>query len=221
MTEPYLFIHIPGMENSPHVVYTWVIMIFLAILTFTVRGALHIVPSGAHNVVEVVVSGLADFMDTTIGHGGRRFLPLVGTLAFFILISNLLGLVPGFSSPTANLNTNFAMALTVFVVYNFAGIRKKGLVNYIKHFAGPLWWLAPLMFPVEVISHIARPITLAVRLFGNVRGDEMVILVLLFLVPLLLPIPMMALTVFFSLLQTFVFILLTMVYLALALQDDH
>ncbi len=221
MTEPYMFIHVPGMENAPHVVYMWVIMIFLAILTFTIRGALHMVPSGAHNLVEVVVSGLADFMDQTIGHGGRRFMPLVGTLAFFILISNLLGLIPGFASPTANLNTNLAMALTVFVVYNFVGIQKKGLIKYIKHFAGPLWWLAPLMFPIEIISHIARPITLSVRLFGNVRGDEMVILVLLFLVPLVLPVFMMAFTVFFSILQTLVFILLTMVYLAGALQDDH
>lgn len=221
MTEPFMYITIPGLESYPHVTYTWVIMIILAVLTFVVRGSMRIVPTGLQNMFEVVITGLADFMDQTIGHGGRRFMPLIGTLAFFILMGNLMGLIPGFASPTANINTNLALALTVFCVYNLVGIQKKGIVKYVKHFMGPIWWLAPLMFPIEIISHLARPITLSVRLFGNIKGEEMVILVLLFLVPLLLPVPMMVFAAFTGVLQTLVFILLTMVYLQGALADEH
>jgi F-type H+-transporting ATPase subunit a len=220
MTEPLMYITIPGFEEYPHVTYTWFIMIMFAVLTFVVRGALRLVPAGWQNLFEVILVSLADFMDSTIGHGGRKFMPLIGTLALFILVGNLLGLVPGMSSPTANINTNLALALTVFVIYHFVGIQKRG-VAYFKQFLGPVWWLAPMMLPIEIISHLARPVTLAVRLFGNIKGEDMIILVLGFLIPLLLPIPMMALAVFTSVLQMFVFILLTMVYLAGALSEEH
>ena len=220
MTEPLMYITIPGFEEYPHVTYTWVIMIMLAVVTFVVRGALSVVPAGWQNFFEVILVGLADFMDSTIGPGGRRFMPLIGTLALFILIANLMGLFPGMASPTANVNTNVALALTVFVIYQFVGFRKHG-VGYLKQFLGPVWWLIPMMLPIEIISHLARPITLAVRLFGNIKGEDMVILVLGFLIPLILPIPMMAFAVFTSVLQTLVFILLSMVYLAGALSDEH
>jgi len=220
MSEPYMWITIPGLEHAPHVTYTWVIMILLAVATFVVRGSISLVPVGLHNFFEVIISELADFMDSTIGHGGRKFMPLIGTLTFFVLCGNLIGLIPGFSSPTSNVNTNAALAVVVFIVYHAVGIKKHG-VAYFKQFLGPVWWLIPLMLPIEIISHFARPITLAVRLFGNVKGEDLVILVLLFLVPLLLPVPMMAFAVFTSILQTLVFILLTMVYLNGALSDEH
>ena len=220
MSEPLMYITIPGLEEYPHVTYTWVIMIMLAVLTFVVRGALHLVPAGWQNFFEVILVGLADFMDDAIGPGGRRFMPLIGTLAIFILIANLMGLFPGMSSPTANVNTNAALAITVFVVYQAVGFKKHGF-GYIKQFLGPVWWLIPMMLPIEIISHLARPVTLAVRLFGNIRGEDMVILVLGFLIPLLLPIPMMAFAVFTSVLQTLVFILLSIVYLAGALSEEH
>ena len=220
MTEPLMYITIPGFEEYPHVTYTWVIMIMLAVVTFVVRGALNLVPAGWQNFFEVILVSLADFMDSTIGPGGRRFMPLIGTLAIFILIANLMGLFPGMASPTANVNTNVALAVTVFAIYQFVGFRKHG-IGYLKQFLGPVWWLIPMMLPIELISHLARPITLAVRLFGNIRGEDMVILVLGFLIPLILPIPMMAFAVFTSVLQTLVFILLSMVYLAGALSDEH
>ena len=220
MTEPLMYITIPGFEEYPHVTYTWVIMILLAVVTFSIRGALSIVPAGWQNFFEVVLVGLAEFMDSTIGPGGRRFMPLIGTLALFVLMANLMGLFPGMASPTANVNTNAALAITVFAVYQFVGFRKHGF-GYIKQFLGPVWWLTPMMLPIEIISHIARPITLTLRLFGNIKGDELVILVLGFLVPLFLPILMMGFTVFFCILQTLVFILLSMVYLAGALSDEH
>ncbi|MFQ5432514.1 MAG: F0F1 ATP synthase subunit A [Nitrospinota bacterium] len=220
MTEPLMYINIPGFEEYPHVTYTWLIMIMFAVVTLVVRGALRLVPEGWQNLFEVILVSLADFMDSSIGHGGRKFMPLIGTLALFILVANLLGLFPGMSSPTANINTNVALAVTVFVIYQLVGIKKHG-VAYFKQFLGPVWWLAPMMLPIEVISHLARPVTLAVRLFGNIRGEDMVILVLGFLVPLLLPIPMMAFAVFTSILQMLVFILLSMVYLAGALSEEH
>lgn len=220
MTEPLMYITIPGFETYPHVTYTWVIMIMFATVTFVVRGALRLVPAGWQNFFEVILVSLADFMDSTIGPGGRRFMPLIGTLALFILVANLMGLFPGMTSPTANVNTNIAMALTVFFVYHAVGFGKHG-IGYLKQFCGPVWWLIPMMLPIEIISHLARPITLAVRLFGNIKGEDMVILVLGFLIPLILPIPMMAFAVFTSVLQTLVFILLSMVYLAGALSDEH
>lgn len=220
MTEPYMFLQLPGLETFPHVTYTWVIMALLVVSSIVVGQTIKVVPVGMQNAFEAIIVTLADFMDETIGHGGRKFLPLIGTLAFFILPANLLGLIPGCASPTANVNTNLALALTVFVFYQWTGIRKHGF-GYIKQFMGPVWWMTPLMLPIEIISHLARPVTLAMRLFGNIKGEDLVILILTFLVPLLLPIPMMAFAVFTSTLQTLVFILLSMVYLAGAVSDEH
>jgi len=218
--EPLVRAFAPELLHYPHVTYTWLIMLGFAVLALALRGGFTLVPSGVQNVMEMLVFELAQFVDSILGKDGRRFFPLIGALAFFILCANLIGLVPGCVSPTANVNTNVAMAVTVFIVYQSVGFFRHGL-GYIKHFMGPAWWMAPMMFPIEVISHLARPLTLAVRLFGNVRGDELVILVLGFLVPLFLPMPMIVLTIFFSLLQTLVFVLLSMVYIAGALEEEH
>lgn len=221
MKEPFLYLTIPGLEHYPHVAYTWVVMAIFALLTVTVRVSMKYIPTGWHNMVEAVVVGLVDTMESNVGHGGKRFLPLLGTLAFFIFTANMIGLVPGCSSPTSNVNTNLAMALTVFIVYNLIGIQKQGLFTYLKHFMGPVWWLSWLILPIELISHLARPITLSMRLFGNVKGEDLVVLILLFLVPLILPMFMMAFMVFTGLLQTVVFLLLTMSYLQGALAEEH
>lgn len=221
MSEPFLYLTIPGLEHYPHVTYTWVVMALFALLTISIRVSMKLIPTGWHNMVEAVVVGLVENMESVIGHGGKRFLPLLGTLTFFIFTANMIGLVPGCIAPTSNVNTNLAMALTVFVVYNFVGIQKQGFVTYFKHFMGPVWWLSWLIFPIEIISHLARPITLAMRLFGNVKGEDLVVLVLLFLVPLILPLFMMAFMVFTGLLQTIVFLLLAMVYLQGALAEEH
>ncbi len=178
------------------------------------------VPAGAQNTVELIVYEIAQFVDTILGKKGRKFFPFVATLAFFILCANLLGLLPGCVSPTANINTNLAMALMVFLLYQFMGFYTHGF-KYLKQFLGPVWWLMPLMFPIEILSHLARPITLAVRLFGNIKGEDLVILVLGFLVPLFLPMPMILFAIFTSILQTLVFVLLTLVYLAGALEEGH
>ncbi len=220
MKEPINYIVVPGFEHYPHVTYTWVIMIGFAVLALALRGGFKLIPSGLQNVLEMIIVELSQFVDSILGKDGRRFFPLIGTLAFFIFCGNMIGLIPGAVSPTANVNTNLALALTVFILYQSVGVSRHG-IGYIKHFLGPVWWMMPLMFPIEVISHLARPLTLAVRLFGNVRGDELVILVLGFLVPLFLPIPMIGLTFLLGILQTLVFILLTMVYISGALEEAH
>lgn len=221
MEEPLLYISIPGFEHYPHVTYTWVIIMLLAVASYLVSKGLRLIPEGGQNFFEVAVEGIANFMDEVMGHGGRRYIPLIGTLAFFILSSNLIGLIPGFVSPTANVNTNAAMAVVVFMTYHFIGIKKHGVLKYIKSFTGPLWWLAPVMFPLEVIAHLARPLTLTLRLFGNIRGEDLVLIILASLVPLLLPVPMMFLAIFTSVIQTVVFSLLSMFYIAGALEEHH
>ena len=154
--------------------------------------------------------------------GGRdfaRFTPLIGALAIYILVSNYLGLIPGFMSPTSNLNVTASCAVCVFIYYNFHGFRKHGFFGYLKHFAGPVWWLAPLLFAVELVSHLARPFSLSVRLFGNIFAEELIIgSINAYIFPFLASIIVMFLALFAGAIQAFIFILLTMVYLSEAVE---
>lgn len=219
MTEPLLYFQIPGLEQYPHLTYTWVVMIILLVMTFLIRRNIEMVPKGVQNVVELILIQIVQMLDDYVGTGSRRFMPLIGTLAFFIFVANIIGLFPGCLSPTANVNTNVAMALVVFLLYQFVGYQQHG-GKYFKTFLGPVWWLSPLMLPIEILSHLARPVTLSLRLFGNIRGEELVILVLgtMFF---LLPIPMMLFGIFTSILQAFIFAMLAMVYLSLAVEEPH
>lgn len=149
----------------------------------------------------------------------RKYLPLVFGLAVFIFFNNACALIPGLAPATDNLNTNVGMALIVFFVSNVAAIRKKGFLKYLKEFCGPVWWLAPLMFPIEVIGQLVRPVTLSVRLMGNMYGDHAVVAVLMTLCAAVIPAVMMCLGVLVVVLQTAVFCILTVVYLSMALSD--
>ena len=204
----------------PFIVYTWFVMGLLIVMALAVRSSLKPVPGGLQNVVEAIIGGLRDFTINTMGPHGMDYFPLLGTAAFFILISNLLGIIPGFESPTANLNTTAACALVVFTSTHVVGVRKHG-IKYLKHFMGPVLWLAPLMFFIEVIGHIARPVSLSLRLFGNIKGEDLVVLILFILVPLAVPSVMLGLAVFTSVVQTFVFVLLTMLYISGAMEEAH
>ncbi|MBM4318471.1 MAG: F0F1 ATP synthase subunit A, partial [Deltaproteobacteria bacterium] len=154
---------------------------------------------------ELLVEALLSVMREIIGpRHAERFLPLVGSLAVFILFSNLLGLVPGFMPPTDSLNTTVALALPVFLVTHIEGFREHGF-KYIKQFLGPVIWLAPLMMPIELISHLARPLSLSLRLFGNMMGDHKVMAMFLGLFPFIVPLPMLALGVLICIVQTMVF----------------
>jgi F-type H+-transporting ATPase subunit a len=203
-----------------HVAYSWFIMAALAILSFLATRRLDIYPNKIQNVMESALSGIDTFLTDTMGHEGRRFFPLVATIGLYILSSNLLGLLPGFESPTSNLNTTASVAVTVFFMTHIIGIKVHG-VKYIKHFMGPIWWLSPIMIVIELIGHCARPLSLSVRLFGNIKGEDIVLGVVLFLVPPLVPLPVFVLMIFTSFIQTVVFMLLTMMYIAGALEEAH
>jgi F-type H+-transporting ATPase subunit a len=214
-----LGIHVP--PHLDHVFMAWVVMILLVVPCFLATRRLKPVPAPLQNVLEFLVETLQGFLETIIGPKGGQYLPLIGSLALFILTCNLLGLVPGFKSPTSNLNTTVACALVVFFSTHIIGIRRHGLFRYLKRFIGPIWWLAPIMVPIELIGHLARPISLSVRLFGNIFGEDAVLLILLYLVPLLIPLPAMLLAIFTGVIQTFVFVMLSMVYIAGAEEADH
>jgi len=211
------------LENNfvpAHVAYSWFVIAFLAVLSFLVTRRLDLYPRGLQNFMETVISAIDNFLTETMGHEGRKFFPLVATLGLYILTSNLLGLVPGFESPTSNINTTASMAVVVFFMTHIIGIKVHG-IKYVKHFLGPIWWLSPLMLIIELIGHFARPLSLSVRLFGNIRGEDIVLMVVLFLVPALVPLPVFLLMIFTSVIQTIVFMLLTMMYIAGAMEEIH
>jgi len=215
---PFLFL-----EKIPlpaHVTYTWLIMIILAILAFLATRRLDIYPGRMQHVFEVVLGGIKNLMLDAMGPTGLKFFPLIATIAIFILTANLLGLIPGFESPTANLNTTVSMALVVFVLTHIVGVWLHGF-KYVKQFLGPVWWMAPIMFPIEVVSHLARPISLSVRLFGNIMGEDLVLAIVLLLVPFLVPLPIFVLMIFTSIIQTLVFVMLSMIYIQLAMEESH
>jgi F-type H+-transporting ATPase subunit a len=217
---------VPGEFLPSDVLMTWFVMAFLVGVGVLGVRELRAVPGPLQNLVEVTIEGFWSLLDQMIGRHGREFLPLVGSAGLFILASNLLGNIPGFRPPTADWNTTVALSITVFIWYNYAGIRQHGFLNYLRHFCGPIWWLAPIMFPIEFIGHLARPISLSVRLFGNIFGEESVITILLSLNWLVMPYfiwlgVMLPLSLFTATVQTFVFIMLTMVYIAGAVEEGH
>jgi F-type H+-transporting ATPase subunit a len=214
------FFHIPGMEHSPHVTYTWLIMIFLIGLSYLAMRNASIMPNPVQNVIELVMLGLNNLIKDTMGEKGKPFIPLLVAEAFFIFTANMIGIIPGFHSPTADLNTTAAMAIVVFILTHIIGIKTHGF-KYVKSFMGPVWWLTPLFIPVEIISHLSRPLSLSVRLFGNIRGEDLVFFILLVLVPYLIPLPILLLMILTSILQTFVFVLLTMLYISGAMEEAH
>lgn len=203
-----------------HVTYAWLVMAILIVVAFLATRSIKMVPSGTQNFMESVVAGVDTLIVDTMGEEGRSYFPLIATFALFILVSNLIALIPGFYPPTANLNTNAALALTVFVMTHVVGFKKHG-VSYLKHFMGPILWLAPLIFIIEIIGHLARPLSLTLRLFGNMYGHEIVLMIFFLLVPLFLPLPMMLMGVLVAFIQTFVFTLLAMIYIAGALEEAH
>jgi len=178
-----------------------------------------IVPTGKislKNLMQVAVENLLSLVEGIIGKDAKLYFPLIATLFIYIFINNLFGVIPGFLPATENVNTNFAMSITVFIYYNYVGIKSQGIKKYLKHFMGPIWMLAPLMFLIELVSHVVRPVSLSIRLFGNITGDHVVLGIFSDLVPLVVPVVFIALGIFISFIQAFVFTLLTSVYIALA-----
>jgi F-type H+-transporting ATPase subunit a len=160
-------------------------------------------------------------MVTVMGEkNGKKYFPFIGAFALFILFGNLFALVPGFAAATGTLKTNAVLALIVFFATHYFGVREHG-IGYFKHFLGPVWWLSPIMLPIELVSHIARPLSLALRLTANMAADHKVIFVFFGLVPLLAPVPFLLLGLLVSILQALIFCLLSMVYISMAVSHDH
>ena len=223
MQEAPLFFHISGIP--PHVTYSWVAMIILLSVAVIVRTSLKIVPAAVQNFVEVVVEFFMNLAETSIGHMGRFFFPLIATLGMYIFVCNFLGLIPGFEAPTSNINMTASMAIPVFLATHYYGIKINGF-GYIKHFVGPMRSIVALplmilMFFIELIGHLARPLTLSVRLFGNMIAKHKILLILGILAPAIVPTAVLGLGVLVSIIQAFVFVLLTTLYLAGAVEEAH
>ena len=211
---------------NPHVVPHYVTYAFLASLllvgvALVMRGSLVLVPKGVQNFMEVMVESLYKLAEENIGHHwGKYFFPLIGTLGLYILLCNFMGLIPGFTAPTSNINMTASMAVPVFLATHYYGIKVHG-VKYIKHFLGPIMLLAPMMFIIEFIGHLVRPVTLSVRLFGNMIAKHMILFALGLLAPVIIPVAILGLGVLVSLIQAFVFVLLTSLYLAGSVEEAH
>jgi F-type H+-transporting ATPase subunit a len=175
------------------------------------------------NIAELLVEGVIGMAEGILGHQARKYVPLYGTFFVYILVCNLMGLIPGFSPPTTNFNVTLALGLLSFTAYNVVGFKEQG-VGYLKHFVGPVLWLAPLMIPLELISNFVRPFSLSLRLLGNMTGDHTVLEIFTDLTKVGIPVIFYGLGTFVSFVQAFVFTLLSMVYVSLAVAHhggDH
>ena len=203
-----------------HVFYTWICMAFLFIVAWIARRNLTMVPGKLQNFFEAIVDTIEKFVGENLGDAASKYVSMLACIFLFILTMNLTGLIPGFDAPTANLNTTVSMALTVFVFYNCVGI-KRWHFHYINHFTGPSKALIPLMFPLEIVSHLSRPLSLSLRLFGNIRGEEIVMVLEFVMAPLLGSLPIYFLFLLGKCMQAFVFFMLTMFYIKGALEPAH
>jgi F-type H+-transporting ATPase subunit a len=200
--------------------YTWLVMAILIILSILATKGLKSMPGGLQNFMEVIVGGIEKTVADTMGKHGLPFFPLIATLFLFILISNLISLVPGFYPPTGNLNTTAALAVIVFTTTHVVGVKEHGL-SYVKHFLGPVWWLAWMIFFIEIIGHLSRVLSLSLRLFGNIGGHEIVIMVFFALVPFFAPLIMTVLGLLVCIIQSIVFMMLAMMYIHGAVEEAH
>ncbi len=220
---------IPWVGKNEHVATLVLAAVLMIILAALGRAALGdgetaLMPArsiGIRAAFEAIIDFIVTMSDMVIGEEGAKFVPFFATLFFFILICNMMGLVPGFTPPTENVNTTFALGIFSFLYYNYYGIREHGF-RYIKQFMGPLWFLAPFMLMIELISHIVRPVSLALRLFGNMLGDHTALAIFLHIVPYyLVPVIFYCLGLFVCFIQAFIFMILSMVYVSMAISHDH
>lgn len=220
-----------GHGQMMFVAHLVLVAIIILIIAKMATKSLRAVPTGTQNVMEAYLGGVIAMGKDVVGEdNARKYLPLVATIGLFVLISNLIGIIPGFESPTSNINVTLVLALIVFLYYNYEGIKKQGAFKYFKNFVhlgemNPIakFLMSLLMYPIEIVSHLSRIISLSFRLFGNIKGDDLFLWVLLMLTPWIIPIAPLVLLTFMAFLQTFVFMILTYVYLAgaVAIEDDH
>ena len=229
MEHPYLFLvklfEFIGLDHFahayPHVIYSWFAILLLIVCAVLATRKIEMIPTKGQNFFEIIISGMEDFMVDITGDEGRWFFPIIATIFIYIATCNLMGLVPGFYPPTASINTTVSCAIPVFLFTHFIGIKYHG-IKYIKHFLGPVWWLIPIILPIELIGHLARILSLSFRLFGNITGHELVLMILFMLAgAFFAPLPIMAMGIFVALVQAFVFFLLSIMYFSGAMEEAH
>ena len=221
-------LHAVGVPANPETAindaFALELMVALGLIAFfvIVRLTLSVEkPKPAQQIAEMIYEFTGSTADQIIGHGYQRFQAFVTCIFLFVIICNLLGLIPGVPTPTAEPVVPLGIAVLTFLYYNYHGIRENGFIGYMKHFAGPLWWIAPLLFPIEIISHCARMMSLTIRLYANMFASDLVTLVFFSLVPIAIPALFLGLHAFVSLIQAYVFMLLAMIYLSEAVAHEH
>jgi ATP synthase F0 subcomplex A subunit len=200
-------------QMEQHVIMALIVLIVVPIIFTIFAKKPSLIPTPIQNVFEIYIEFIDNLIKENMGEKGRKYFPLIASIGLFVFFGNLIGMIPGLESPTANLNTTMALALLVFFIYNFEGIRENG-IGYFKHFLGPVPKMAPIFVIIELLSHLSRPVTLALRLFANMTGGELISIVLITLVPFLIPMPVMLIHLIAVFLQTYVFVVLTTVYIA-------
>lgn len=216
-----LHIHVPD-----HLVFSALICLIVLVLGLFVRSRLSVDNPGKLQILlEDIVGFFVGVLESNIGPKGRKFLPLLGGLFVFIWIGNMMGQIPGLGAPTSNINVPFACAITLWLYYHFEGVRAQGVFNYIKHFAvmpGVPILMSPLIFVIEIISHLSRVLSLTLRLFGNIFGEHLVVLIIASIVPFLVPLPIQFLGLVVGTLQAFIFLILGAIYLSASVAvDEH
>ena len=226
MKDLFLFLNLIVNDHSfTYLFHIILVAIIVLIVAKMATSSMQLVPRGTQNLLEAYLEGIVSMGRDVMGSDelARKYLPLVATIGLIVLTSNLIGIIPGFEAPSSSLNLTLCLALCVFIYYNFEGIRTQGVIKYFAHFMGPNKFLAPLMFPIEIVSHLSRIVSLSFRLFGNIKGDDLFLMVVLSLAPWVAPLPAFALLTFMALLQTFIFMILTYVYLAgaVVVSEEH
>ena len=221
-TSPYIFTYNPAAPISNFFAMELLVVVILIALFIWARARISVDNPGAmQHVFELAEEFVNHQSEEIIGHHSEQFTPFLVAMGLFILIGNLIGLVPGFLSPTATPAVPLGLAFVAWIYYHFQGIKKQGALHYAKHFTGPMPILAPLMIPIELISHIARMMSLTIRLYANMFAGDLVTLVFFSLIPIGVPVIFLGLHVFVSLLQAYIFVLLATVYLAGAVAEEH
>jgi F-type H+-transporting ATPase subunit a len=214
--------HDPAHPWTNYVALEILVVAIIVLVAALLRSRLSVDnPGKVQHVFELINEFVSGQAENVVGERGRAYLGFFGTIFVFILFANLLGLIPTLESPTMFPAVPLGCALATFAYYNVAGARAQGVGHYLKHFAGPMWPLAPLMFPIEIISNLSRPLSLTIRLYANMFAGERVTMAFMGLIPLLVPLPFLGLHIFVAFLQAYIFMLLTMIYVSGALPEEH
>lgn len=199
-----------------------IVMALLVLFFIAARISLNVEkPGTVQNTAELIHEFVGGQAEQIIGHGYERFMPFVTTILLFVLLCNCFGLFPGFETPTADPVVPLGLALLTFIYYNWHGVRVQGPIGYVKHFAGPIWWVAPLLFPIEIISHLARVMSLTIRLYANMLASDLLTLAFFSMIPVVVPVIFLGLHFGVSLIQAYIFMLLSMIYLSMAVSHEE